>query len=81
MKHIENKEVITAIRRNRALSELALLAEIFSDGHFAIMKFTTNYRVCLGTPICREDIEKMAEGSTLIEAIYNLGNSEWEKAK
>jgi len=70
---VENQEIITAIRRNRALAGLMLLAEIFTDGHFTIMKFTTNYRVCLGTPSCREDIEKMAKGTTLLEAIDNIG--------
>ena len=66
--------VNTALARNSAISNLMLLAEIFADGHFTIMKFTTNYRVCLGTPSMKEDIDKMAEGATLYEAINNIRN-------
>ena len=54
------------------LDKLTQLANILSDGHYTICKFTTNYRVGLGTPNDRECINKMAEGKTLSEAIKNL---------
>jgi hypothetical protein len=51
------------------LDELEARAIAEADGHFTIMRFTTNWRVVLGTPDGREDIEQMAEGKTLAEAI------------
>lgn len=41
------------------------------DGHFTIMKFTTNWRFCFGTASGRKDISQMAEGKTMEEAILN----------
>lgn len=46
-------------------------ANRFCDGHYTIMKFTTNYRVAFGTlhsndyEELRKDIESMAKGKTL----------------
>jgi transcriptional regulator with XRE-family HTH domain len=54
------------------MGKLTQLANLLSDGHYTIFKFTTNYRVGLGTPVEREDIDNMAEGKTLNEAIKNL---------
>jgi transcriptional regulator with XRE-family HTH domain len=54
------------------LDKLTQLANILADGHYTICKFTTNYRVGLGTPSDRDCIDKMAEGKTLSEAINNL---------
>lgn len=56
------------------LVALRSIAASRADGHYTIMKFTTNYRVGLGTVSSEEDIKKMAEGETLIEAIKNLIN-------
>ena len=44
------------------------------DGHYTVMKFTTNYRVAFGTIVAhdydelRKAISEMAEGKTLDEA-------------
>ncbi|ERS92960.1 hypothetical protein [Staphylococcus simulans] len=52
-------------------------ANQFYDGHYTIMKFTTNYRVAFGTLYStdyeelRNDISKMAEGKTLELACEN----------
>lgn len=54
------------------LDKLTQLANIIADGHYTICKFTTNYRVGLGTPADREFIDRMTEGKTLNEAIKNL---------
>lgn len=54
------------------LDRLTQLANLLADGHYTICKFTTNYRVGLGTPADREFIDKMAVGATLNEAIENL---------
>jgi len=55
-----------------AIKKLKALANLLSDGHYTICKFTTNYRVGLGTPADRDFIDKMSEGSTIIEAISSL---------
>ncbi|AIY80541.1 hypothetical protein U728_744 [Clostridium botulinum 202F] len=57
------------------LEELIKIANELYDGHFTIMKFTTNYRVCFGTVSEREDIKFMAEGKTLEEAIMQVINN------
>lgn len=59
-------------KENTSIEKLAGLAAIVADGHYTICKFTTNYRVGLGTPADREFIDKMAVGSTIEEAISNL---------
>ena len=61
----------------KKISYLALFKEIANeqfDGHYTVMKFTTNYRVAFGTihandyDELREVIQGMAEGKTLEEA-------------
>ena len=61
----------------KKISYLDLFKEIANeqfDGHYTIMKFTTNYRVAFGTlhandyDELREVIRGMAEGKTLEEA-------------
>ena len=64
--------LIEAAESNSAVEQLTNLANVVSDGHFTICKFTTNYRVGLGTPADRDSIEKMAVGKTLREATDNL---------
>ncbi|QUM78828.1 helix-turn-helix transcriptional regulator (plasmid) [Moritella sp. 24] len=66
--------LIEKIGRDQLLDKLTNLANILTDGHYTICKFTTNYRVGLGTPADRDFIDKMAEGKTLNEAISNLLN-------
>ena len=58
--------------QNELIEKLTQLANLLSDGHYTVCKFTTNYRVGLGTPSEREQFDKMAEGKTLNEAIKNL---------
>lgn len=60
-----------------ALELLTRLAEAGADGHFTILKFTTNWRVALKTPNLytgdgSEEIQRWATGQTLDEAITNL---------
>lgn len=56
---------------------MELIANKRYDGHYTIMKFTTNYRFCFGTLYIKNDIEYrvaislMAKGETLDEAILN----------
>ena len=38
------------------------------DGHFAIMRFTTNWRVMFGTPYGRDDIDQAFAGLTFADA-------------
>ena len=52
------------------LEKLIEIANKKHGGHFTILKFTTNYRVCLGTVIDPQlDSLFMAKGQTLDEAI------------
>lgn len=53
-----------------AMAEINRLAKLYYDGHFSLMRFTTNWRCCFGTVNSREDIEQMAEGDTMAEAIW-----------
>jgi hypothetical protein len=49
-------------------------------GHVTIMKFTTNWRICLGTPIFiddREQIEGMPCGKTFESAALQALEAEW----
>ena len=39
-----------------------------ADGHFAVMRFTRNWRVGFGTPSDRFDIDAMHVGSTFEQA-------------
>jgi hypothetical protein len=54
------------------MDSLIQLANEKSDGHMTIMKFTTNWRVSLGTPSeadgLREDIDQMPVGKSFAEA-------------
>ena len=69
----------------KKISYLDLFKEIANeqfDGHYTVMKFTTNYRVAFGTIMAndycelREVIQGMAEGKTLEEACRSV----WKKA-
>lgn len=70
------------------LEKLMQVADEKHDGHFMLMKFTTNWRCCLGTV---DDIMistcYMAEGKTMEEAINNCLKNNinsidvWSKAK
>ena len=55
-----------------SLRKLINKAEKASDGHLTILKFTTNWKVGFGTPYNRTDIDNMATGKTLLEAMNNL---------
>jgi hypothetical protein len=50
------------------MARLADVAAKISDGHFTVMKFTTNWRVGFYTPDGRGDTLGMAEGKTFVEA-------------
>jgi hypothetical protein len=61
---------------------LANVAAQISDGHFTVMKFTTNWRVGFYTPDGRGDTLGMAEGQTFVEAAEEaLANPERYTAK
>lgn len=60
------------IKEARLLEQAFELANKKSDGHFTIMRFTTNWRVSLSTPNDREDIGKMYAGSTLEESLERI---------
>lgn len=39
------------------------------DGHFTIMRFTTNWKFCFGQPLSYDEIQLMSTGKTLKEAL------------
>lgn len=47
---------------------LRIIANRKYDGHFTVMKFTTNWRVCFGTPEDRNDRVSMEFGNSFEEA-------------
>lgn len=51
------------------LERLIEIANRNYDGHFTLMKFTSNWRCCFGTITERMEISNMAEGKTMDEAI------------
>lgn len=51
------------------LKECERIANEKYDGHFTIMKFTTNWKFCFGQPYNYEEIQLMATGQTMEEAI------------
>lgn len=55
-----------------SINWLKSLADKHADGHFTICKFTTGYRVGLGTPSCREDMDALIEGTSVWDATTNL---------
>ena len=54
------------------LTKVTAYANEHYDGHFTVMKFTTNWRVCYGTIESRDEIGFMRSGKTLEEALQNL---------
>ncbi len=50
------------------MQRLVAVANARHDGHLAILKFTTNWRVGFGTPDGREAVASMASGTTFAEA-------------
>lgn len=47
------------------------------DGHFTLMRFTTNWRFCFGTvELDRSGIQKMESGKTLVDAVMKAVISE-----
>jgi hypothetical protein len=52
----------------KLLEQLTQIATDIADGHFTVMKFTTNWRVMFGTPMGRCDICDAFEGKTFEEA-------------
>ena len=60
---------------NRLIDCFELLSEIFSDGHLTIMRFTTGWKACFGTPDLdtgrgRTQVEALKTYKTLSEAIF-----------
>ena len=59
-----------------SLDKLIQLAKEKYDGHFTLMKFTTNWRCCFGTPFdTMYSVKYMAEGKTMGIAIKNCIDS------
>jgi len=55
-----------------SLSRLEEKAKEVADGHYTIMKFTTGYKVMIGTPEGREDIRNIKSSKTLEEAVEEV---------
>lgn len=55
---------------------LELYANLFHDGHYTLMKFTTNWGCTFGTVNCRTEVDHMSKGRTMEEAIKNAIRSD-----
>lgn len=58
---------------NRLFEKLEAIATLYFDGHYAIIKYTTNYIVTFAniTWLEYEDYQNLPHGTTLEEAIRN----------
>jgi hypothetical protein len=63
------EEVIKNAIKLELLKMCEEIAKEKYDGHFTLMKFTTNWRFCFGQPFNYDEIQMMAGGKTIIEAI------------
>lgn len=54
------------------LNKVTDYANEYFDGHFTLMKFTTNWRACYGTVTSREEVSQMVEGRSQSEALASL---------
>lgn len=50
------------------LAKLQDVAKRKYDGHLTILRFTTNWRVGFITPTSRDDVNRLASGTTFAEA-------------
>lgn len=60
---------------------IQVVAEELFDGHFTVMKFTTNWRVSFDQPESREEIEAMAAGNSLVQAFVKALPKALEKTE
>ena len=66
---LDAKELVDLVATGQLIRELSEIADKRSDGHFTVMRFTTNWRVGFYTPSDRDDIDDMCVGKTLEEAV------------
>lgn len=59
----------------KLLNELRRIANEKFDGHFTVMKFTTNWRVGFGTVNERFEIEALPAGETFAQAAIKALNT------
>jgi len=57
---------------NELLNNVVDYANENFNGHFTLMKFTSNWRACYGTVEERDQISQMVEGKTKDEALQKL---------
>jgi len=54
------------------IKKIEAIAKVIADGHFTIMKFSSNYRAGYGTKNERHEINRMRSYNTLEECIDGL---------
>ncbi len=57
---------------DNSMNIIDAISNKISDGHFTIMKFTTNWRGCYGTPDCWEDVQKMIVAKNKEELVLRM---------
>ena len=57
---------------NEKMLYIMLIANILSDGHLTIMKFTTNWRGSFSTPSSREEIQFMYVANSKEELLTEM---------
>lgn len=73
---------------DKKIEQLIEIANKKYDGHFTLMKFTTNWGCCFGTIMHPLETHQMAKGKTMEEAIekciaeninvYDFDRTGWE---
>lgn len=65
------RQAVDMLLGHDKLEQAVRMAKGYHDGHLILMRFTTNWRSCFGTPWgdVRDAIEQMDEGATMEEAL------------
>lgn len=71
MKALELWDFLFNTIMEQLIEQLQSRANKYHDGHYTIMKFTTNYKATFGTVNEREQIDVLQGFKTLKEAIIN----------
>jgi hypothetical protein len=62
---------MSTVSNDRILAAIERIAADKFDGHFTVMRFTTDWKVQFGVqPQDRDEIEAMPTGDTLLDAFF-----------
>lgn len=67
--HVNVLPAMIGAEGKKVLEQLIEIADRDFDGHFSLLKFTTNWRCCFGIASDYDYVQQMAAGKTMEEAI------------